>query len=364
MSKRSAQQPQDAASKKAKVTPEAKKFSAIDVALRTTDLGLTAEALITITSALPLSLASPKNERHPFQEQAVAAVGDLLARIQDQKTEAITKTAAARDEVEKEKESQDAKVKEMQEDYEVKSKSCQELKTALAGVARAFQSAKVAVGEAEKSQRAVVDKIQSASKDKAAVEQLVQDMASIHERPSEISSFLKKLSNQVDVDATMITAIPCTLGKEPSARGTFDEVVMTQLNETTSKRIEELSGVQKSAEQLQAEQSATVESAQAALQKARDAQLEHARKYNDASVNATVANDALKAARKELTQITKMLNAAKTDFMNAECESELFKTDVVDAFEQLRSYESAQQECSESGSALSEPVPVAVEASA
>jgi len=111
---------------------------------------------------------------------------------------------------------------------------------------------------------------------------------------SALTPFFKKLS----VDASLITAMPSALGKKPAERGSFDNMVVQQIEETLTKHLSSLDEKLASTEAVVAEKTATAEATSVTLEGCTEKQSASATTVSDAQQELK----ALKVALKEKMQ--------------------------------------------------------------
>jgi len=132
------------------------------------------------------------------------------------------------------------------------------------------------------------------------------------------ASALAKLLQKYNVDESMRTAIPTAFAKEPSARGTFDIMVVQQVSQVVKDSISSLDAILDNNELMKAERAAAVASAQETCDTAKDkvhesaAALRHAQDdEKEAEVTLKAKQALLKELGPEIQQSVHALDAAK-----------------------------------------------------
>merc|ERR1719343_704729 len=111
-------------------------------------------------------------------------------------------------------------------------------------------------------------------------------------------SRLKTTLNKFVLVESLMTALPNALSKQPSARGAFDVMVVSQLNEEMGKLIASLDTTISQGESVNQERSAALSVAEAALEESKRGQLVAAQAFRDAKGALDEANGGLKKAER------------------------------------------------------------------
>lgn len=174
----------------------------------------------------------------------------------------------------------------------------------LAEAAAALKSKAVELVAAQSAQRAGDSELDSAESSletlhgaKATVDKLKAGFEDANSAKVAISAVVDLLS-RYQLDRSMLTALPTVLSKAPDARGTFDAMVVSQLDAELDKHTARLQDVIKNGEVDKAKRAEAVAAAQAAQSAASDA---HA-----------AAQAALCAVQAELAKREAALRAAQT----------------------------------------------------
>merc|ERR1711865_1144154 len=124
-----------------------------------------------------------------------------------------------------------------------------------------------------------------------------ETMRDLRSHVSVLTPFFKKLS----VDASLVTAMQSALGKKPVDRGSFDNMVVEQIQETLTKHLLSLEEKLASTEAVVAEKSTTADAIRATLEICQDKQ----KASSEAVRAAEVERKELEVAMKERTQAVK-----------------------------------------------------------
>jgi len=224
--------------------------------------------------------------------------------------------------------------------------------------------AKAAVNDAERLAAEGEKELRAAAGKKEEVEKLRQDMELLHEDQGNrrIKDFATKVERFVEVDSSMMTAIPCVFAKEPSVRGQFDLMVVQQLTDKVNKAIAKFEDVIASGATAEAERTAAVEAAKAVLLEARQAQMQAARTFTAAFDAAKAADEAVQKMKHEVTQAKKALKEATETANEAEVDLDLFCQEVLQTFAELRDRAAVTEEALAEAAASPAPhaLPIAV----
>jgi len=138
----------------------------------------------------------------------------------------------------------EAAVKEASEKLAACEEDTKAKKGTLAEAAASFKKGKEAVGDAQTAQMLAESELKEANAKKGMLEDALKDMvgplaegtvpeADVAGTVNRLKTVLKKFA----VVESLMTALPNALAKQPSARGAFDVMVVTQLNEEIGKLI-------------------------------------------------------------------------------------------------------------------------------
>jgi chromosome segregation ATPase len=255
------------ASKKAAIDPVAEKC------------GLVAEALLK-ANALPYScrtflakgvqtyLAVNADDRHPFQAKVVEMVGtalhDMEVDLEKQLAQAETTVSSADEEKANRTNavsSAEAKLSELEEKLKAAQETHDADKAAEAAAKSALEAASKAHAANEAESASLVDKktrLDAAMKEK--FEPLQASGKSGQEGRKTLNALVKVLKD-LNFEGGLVESLSETLSKEPSARGTYDEIVLKHVSEHAAKLITDFEASAKKAEQTQAETAQAKESA-------------------------------------------------------------------------------------------------------
>eukprot|EP00928_Gymnodinium_smaydae_P014268 TRINITY_DN1519_c0_g1_i2.p2 TRINITY_DN1519_c0_g1~~TRINITY_DN1519_c0_g1_i2.p2 ORF type:complete len:405 (+),score=178.55 TRINITY_DN1519_c0_g1_i2:72-1217(+) len=308
-----------------------------DVAQALKAADLPQSAVETLLAALPLSLAVAKDERHKFQDEMIESVGAILTERKASLERSIVDATSQAAEATAKAEAQEGQVASAKGDSEARQAAAHEAKVALAAVARGFQAAKKALLEAEQHAARGSRELAGAGKLKEEAEALVKDMERLHEPAKDaIPNFISSLQKHVDLDDSLKTAIPCSFSKEPSTRGHFDHMVISQISDKLTKRIEELQAKLDNGEADCAARKESVDKATSSLDEKKDEQMASARSYTVAADAFSAAAEKLGGAKKDLASAAKLQKDTAEGVTEAQVNLDLFVQGPLESFEKLR----------------------------
>eukprot|EP00411_Alexandrium_monilatum_P052890 CAMPEP_0175437084 /NCGR_PEP_ID=MMETSP0095-20121207/55288_1 /TAXON_ID=311494 /ORGANISM="Alexandrium monilatum, Strain CCMP3105" /LENGTH=393 /DNA_ID=CAMNT_0016736747 /DNA_START=37 /DNA_END=1218 /DNA_ORIENTATION=+ len=333
------------------------------------------QALEMLGACIPESLGVPKESRHAFQDEVVDMIGKVLAK-QEEGLQAIVAEAGAKfDEVTGQKAERARAVEAAVQELSSREEAASAAQTAATEAA----SARVAAGEA----LAAADAELAASQAEAAsvearralfastlsdiylpIKEGLAEPAKVREGLSAVVSTGKAFS----MDQTLLDALPSAAGKAPGERGSFDALVLQQLDaefQRCTAALEETIAnaeiTKKEREEKVVTAAAEVEIAKAAAQESK-ASLEAARAaQREALATKREAWKALQQWGPELKQTTAALDSAKASL-------EEFREGPLAAYEALLGYtllapKQAEPEApAEAGGPVEEGAPAEAEA--
>jgi chromosome segregation ATPase len=298
-----------------------------------------------LSEMLDFSLATFKEDRHRYQASMVEVVEKTLGEVTSALEVSLKTAQSGINENEARKEACTSSVEELETKAAEQRGEVGKMKYELADVARAFKAARQAVDEAETGQEMAERELKKAIADKDQLEDVLANHlrplllgggaagdATVQEKVGSLTSTLKKFG----LDESMMSALPTALLKEPSARGPFDTMVLTQVDKDVSKRIAAYDATLKEAEPARAERVAKLERAEAELARAKTAQLESARAFQEArQVEEKLVID-VGSAKQSVTEVGKDMRRLQKEAEKAARALESFHNGPWSAFCQLR----------------------------
>lgn len=298
-----------------------------------------------LVEALPLSLGVNKEERHRFQAEVVEMVGNVLTTQDASFLETVNKVLAKIDEAEHEKSTKEVDLKAVEAALEAKNSETQTAKYSLADYASIHKAAKGAVAAAQIAQEEAADTYKEATTKKTLLETAFREQgqplteAGVEEdqRNAIVNTLMATLS-KFDFDTSMLTALPTALKKPPSARGEFDELVVTQFKEEVRMRVEALEETLQSGDAVARERIAALEVAERECTKALEVLKSKAQSFKQAESAREACHSSIVEAKNDLNRRTSELRKRARERDSAQAELELFRDGPLAAFEKLREF--------------------------
>jgi chromosome segregation ATPase len=327
------------------VSPTKKKCCVIEEALKKAEgaglASLTSTVAEALAASVPFSLGLAKEERHKFQEEAVHMTGQVLEDYKASLEAGLETCRSAVAEAERRRDEFQATAQQKQSDLNGAQGVANTLKIALAETARTFQVAKAAVKEAEGLAEDGSKELKAAAEQKREVEKLQQDMENLHEKGGGLGDrqhkdFVTRCERYLEVDSSMMTAIPCVLAKQPGARGQFDLMVVQQLTEKVHQAIAKFQATIDGGVGAEAARAASVNAAKSVLQEAQQKQIEAARQFTEAATEGKKVEEMIQKTRGEITQARRALKDAFQKKEGAQFDLDLFCQEIIQTFTELR----------------------------
>jgi len=218
-----------------------------------------------------------------YLDTLVGVVGDALSNIEKGVLQEISEAEAKSSGGDQEKVTREAAVSEAEKRLSELGEIVKTRKAELVEESRAYTQAKEALTVAQAAQVAGDAEVHAAAEKlevlKGALTESVEplkdgslDAANATKKAAELAKLLGKFN----IDESMRTAIPTAFAKEPTVRGSFDEMVVQQVSQVVAERIKELEALIENAAPAKAERAAAVVAAQASADASKDKQVEAA----------------------------------------------------------------------------------------
>lgn len=248
-----------------------------------------------LCDAVPHTLGVPKEDRHAFQEKIVGWTEQTLAAyaagMQKEANELAAKVAdsdgekAARDAAKAAKDGELEKLREAVAAARTALAECETAKTLAAASLAATEQAQIE-GDAEYEKAAKTKAEIELTHTEAYVPLKAERTEELPEMSNQMARLLQ-LGKDFSFDEALLTSFPSALRKEPSARGTFDQMVLEQYEQALQERVAALAKVLSEGQAGKDARAAAVAAAQA---------------VSDSACTAlTAAKDALAGAKEAKT---------------------------------------------------------------
>jgi hypothetical protein len=326
---------------KRKAEPVLEKCDNIATALKES-AGLSADVITMLVDIIPHCLAQPKDKRHKFQEDAIAALDDVLKGCETAFTkqieEARTKLSGARDRTTPVEEARATAEEKLQQD----SKNVIEERQTLANATLQLRATRSALQDTQKKQEAGGSEVASAMKKKQEV-QVVSDQYELlksgavpeAEFDKQCKSLLVALK-PFDLDEAMVMVLTSSLGKPASARGEFGQMVLDQLDSKIAKKIAAQDEMIAAAEGEKREREAALPVAQSDYDDATAKLIVRAKAFETAFAAKQDDEKTLETTRKEQKDLVVQIKTLDKDLYKVEAEFDVFQEFARKAFEELK----------------------------
>ncbi|CAJ1372583.1 unnamed protein product [Effrenium voratum] len=298
-----------------------------------------------LVAMLPEGICVPVNERHQYQEAHVKMLQETLESIVSRLQSSAGLASEEVQRVEASKGELQAKAQECEEALASAASEAMAKKELLADVTRAVLAAKTALAEKEKLQKEGDASYLSAQQEKTVVEEavaqefrLLRDGDTEGEEAKAHYKKLETLAGKIGFEASLMTALPTSMLKKPADRGSFDAMVVAQLQEGLGKRLAQLGEQLSAGAPLAQQRQEATQQAAKELEAAKEKQQEAAEAYQ-ASLEAQKQRQAeLEAAKKEVKSVEPRLKATLKAQKEAEDELKHFREYNLACFEKLRDH--------------------------
>lgn len=295
-----------------------------------------------ISDNLAICLADYKEERHEFQASVASMAEQIIASIKVSIEAKIKEAEEKLAKADADKASREAAMEETKKSAEDKVAANVAAKQEVSTVEDELKKAMQALKAAEKEQKtgdakSVADEAKKSKLENAINSVFVPCKEGALEKAAITKgiSELQKLGKEYDFDNALLTSLPSALQKEPASRGTFDNVVVNNVEEELQKRLTSLKEELAKAAPDREERASKVASCAAAVEagKMKLDSLEKACKdalaaMKEADGKAKAASKALKAFGPEMKATGKALKDAKDSL-------ESFTTGAMTSFTEL-----------------------------
>jgi len=256
-----------------------------------------------LAHSLPSCLSLYKADRHNFQHDFVAMVGEALSDIGTKFNQSIAEAEAEVASAGDRKKALDAEAEKKEAEKEQAKAVVISKKEAFDASTAAKKAAAATLKEAEKEEKSGNKELDEAAGKK---EELDNFRSTLYKEMTENTATkagnqaLAKLGKSFTYEVELIKAVTSAFAKVPDSRGQFDKMVVTQFEEQMDKTLAGLSTTLAQGEPAKQERAAKVASAQSSLEAATVADEACSQALSDARHAETEAQQALDASKKEV----------------------------------------------------------------
>lgn len=293
-------------------------------------------------SNLTDSLGVAKETRHPFQEKVVTMVGEVLQSVEAAKQAAVAEAEAKLGEVTAVKEERETAEKAATDELAAKEEVTSTATTAAQEAALALTTAEEALAAAEAGRAAGMAAQGADEKKKGQLETiLASNYMPLKEGSVEGSktrgmlASVMALGQEFEFDGTLLDTLPTAVAKAPGDRGTFDNLVVEQLEKEFKKCVADLEAKIAAAEPARKEHDAKVAEASAEVEKAKASDQEQKAALEAAKAAQKEALAAMKEAAKTVKQTGPEMKEATAALASAEAGLKAFRESPLAAYKAL-----------------------------
>jgi len=369
--KRPAAAPEERASKRAAVTKESgkkgqaqassKQFGLVSKALlQSTDFP--AHVLEMLSTSLPGCLGMPKEQRHPFQQEIAGMVGEVLAKCEAGLQGGVQSAETSLAAVKALKDTDEATERDEAEKLSAKEEAWAAAQTAADEASKALSAAREAQAATEAAKAAGDAEHEAAAEKKARLSSALSDhFLPIKEGGAEPAKVKEGIAavlaagGDFSFDATLLKALPSAAQKAFGDRGSFDSLVLDQIEAEFKKHAEALDELIANAEPTKKEQEAKVEEATAESEKAKAHEQECAAALVAAKAEVKEALASKRAAAKAIRERGPEIKQMTAELEKASTRLDEFRSGPLAAFQELRDLSEAAPAEAEEAQAPKDP---------
>lgn len=269
-------------------------------------------------------LSETKEERHEFQVKVGSMLDEVLGSVKASYEKKLTEAQGKLSEADNIKASREAAEADAKRATEAAKEAAETAKKDLDAASANLRSKNAELKAAKSEQEAGDTELVQAEDKKNKIESIVTEVFNPCKEGTLDASKVKsgigevcKLGKEFSFDAALMHSLPSALGKAPSVRGSFDDLVVKQVEAELIDRKEKLGAVLKEGEAGRAERAKKVTDAEGAVAEAtstKKAKEESLTSAQTAEKEALVAEKAAEKAKKgfgaEMKQVQASLEEA------------------------------------------------------
>lgn len=262
-----------------------------------------------LVEMLPFSLSVPMDKRHDLQTAAVNMVEETLTTRKSSLQDKLSSETASFERLKASEEELLQTTKDCEAALAAQKDVVDVSKRAMAEVTSLTNASSGSLAEKRAAQKAANEKITKTKEEKVSIESAFEThfKAPFEQGPhyNELEPFLKHL----DLEASLVTALPSSCTKTKEQRGSFDDLVLQELDKAFSTKIAALVASIEVDTPTLAEHDAAVESAEKELEANKEKQKQSASELDAALKGQQEREEALKKARVAVDEFKPQLQA-------------------------------------------------------
>eukprot|EP00413_Alexandrium_margalefii_P032671 CAMPEP_0204556464 /NCGR_PEP_ID=MMETSP0661-20131031/29608_1 /ASSEMBLY_ACC=CAM_ASM_000606 /TAXON_ID=109239 /ORGANISM="Alexandrium margalefi, Strain AMGDE01CS-322" /LENGTH=352 /DNA_ID=CAMNT_0051563573 /DNA_START=48 /DNA_END=1102 /DNA_ORIENTATION=+ len=301
-----------------------------------------AEVLEMLGTSLKASIGVPREGRHPFQDEVARMIGDVISKREEGLQAGATAAEGKLEEVNAQKAEREGVQGAAVQELSAKEEATAAAQTAAGEAVTGLMAAKEALTAAEAALAAGQEALTAAEAKKAQLSSMLNDdYVPIKEGTAEPAKVqqgiaaMVRIGKDFSLDKTLLESAPVAAAKAPSDRGSFDGIVLQQLEAEFQKCTASLEDTIATAEPTKKELEAKVAEASAGVERALAAEQESKAAAEAAKAAQKEALAARRAAAKAVQQCGPELKQAAAALEAAKAELAKFREGPLAAYKAL-----------------------------
>mmetsp|Transcript_81475 Transcript_81475/g.148785 ORF Transcript_81475/g.148785 Transcript_81475/m.148785 type:complete len:388 (+) Transcript_81475:102-1265(+) len=263
----------------------------------------------------PGSLEFPIEERHEFHAMVVRMVGESIEETHSKMIKEVEEAGSAVEAAKAKNTDLEATAVEAESKLKVAGETVQSKETGLQEAAALASNKQTSFDDAKEAQTKGDAESEALKQEKQTYESAFEDsFKALHQGDLEGQQavqhykVIKPLLANLHLDESLSLALPSTCQKKPENRGSFDNVIMEQLDKALQTRIATLGEQIEAGTSATAERAAAVQAAEQELQSAKEAKETAEKDLSDAKAKRDEADEFLKSSKKAVADGVKELD--------------------------------------------------------
>jgi len=282
-------------------------------------------------------LSTVQEERHPFQVNVIEMVQAVLNSSEQSLQEALAEAEAKVAELEVAKTERHAAVEASTAVAASKTAETEAAKVAHTQTVHDVKDAKAVLSATKAASAAEDADFTNKESQKQHLETVLTSLGATATESLDVgaSNTLVKAGKELALDTTLLGSLPSAVQKAPTARGSFDNIVIQQATQELTKHIEALAATLAAAEPSRAERAAKIESETATVSEKEALEVAAKEALKGAELAQKEAEDAQKNAAKALRSLGPETKQAKALLDQSKSNLQDFTDGALAAFQKL-----------------------------
>jgi chromosome segregation ATPase len=333
------------ASKKVKVDPA---FDCIvDVINSAEDLSGHCRSML--IEMLPFSLSYPLDKRHDLQEKAVTMVEETLHAKKSSLQTRLTIETEAFDKLKASEEELLTAVKECETALAAQKDVVDGSKSSMAEITSIANASSEALAEKRAAQKAASEKMSRSREEKVSFESAFEEHFKVPFEQGPHYKDLEPFLRQLDLEASLVTALPSSCLKSKDQRGSFDDLVLQELDKAFNIKISALSSAIETDTPALAEHDSTVDAAEKQLEVNKEKQKQAASELDAALKEQQNREEALNKAKVAVDEFQPQLQTLGQQVETAKDSLAAFEKGPLATFQTYKSKSTVVEEAATLG---------------